>query len=104
MTARRTLAVLLATALLPLAGCSIGNGEVSQEDVEKTAKEALSGQLNRDDFEVDCPSGIEAEEGAQIICELKPETMDPYDLTVTVGSVDGDDVNMDFKVADAPRQ
>lgn len=101
---RRRLPVLLAAALLPLAGCSIGNGEVNQEDVEKTAKEALSGQLKRDDFEVECPSGIESEEGAQIVCELQPDTMDPYDLTVTVESVDDGDVNMDFKVADAPRQ
>lgn len=53
----------------------------------------------------ECPSDLPAEVDASIVCVIgDPAQGNTYDVTVTVETVEGEDVGYYIQVADAPRQ
>ncbi|RZU33942.1 DUF4333 domain-containing protein [Blastococcus saxobsidens] len=53
--------------------------------------------------QVSCPDELEVVPGTALRCELTPEgASERYGVTVTVTSVDGDDVDVAVEVDDAP--
>ena len=99
---RRTLLALAAGAAL--VGCSSGPGAVDKAEVEKVAATELAAQVGVDELpDISCPDDLEAEVGTTMTCELSVEgDEDVYPVEIKVTSVDGDDVNFDVQVADAP--
>jgi hypothetical protein len=54
---------------------------------------------------LECPSDLRAEVGASIVCVIgDPALGNTYDVTITVETVNGEDVGFDIQVADVPRQ
>ncbi|MFD8570114.1 DUF4333 domain-containing protein [Streptomyces sp. NPDC059639] len=101
----RQIAVRAAGTLLTVvfaAGCSasVGSKAVSKDEVAKQASAALGKQVGRNPDEVTCEDDLKAEVGATVRCELT-DGGKQYGMTVTAKSVDGDKVNMGFKVDDA---
>lgn len=102
----RRIAVRAAGALLAVAfaaGCSAGVGakNVSKDEVAKQATTALGKQIGREPDKIICGDDLKAEVGATVRCQLT-DGGQRMGMTVTAKSVDGDKVNMDFKVDDAP--
>lgn len=95
---RRTLApVAVLVATLLLAGC--GASAVPQDDVEAQVFDGLTETVGEEPDDVTCPGDLPAEVDAEMVCELTAQG-DSIDVTVTVTSVDGSDVEFDFVVAD----
>lgn len=99
---RKTLAAaggaIALTALL--AGCSAGS--VSADEAATLAEDQLEEQVGQRP-DITCPEDLPAEEGASIECELSDDSMEEtYGVTLTVTSVDGNNVNFDIKVAEEP--
>ncbi|MFI5659993.1 DUF4333 domain-containing protein [Streptomyces sp. NPDC051684] len=104
-SANRRIAVRAAGALLAVAfaaGCSasVGSKNVSKEEVAKQAKTALGKQVGREPDKIVCGEDLKAEVGATVRCQLT-DGGQRMGMTVTAKSVDGDKVDMDFKVDDA---
>lgn len=102
---KRRIVVRAAGALLAVAfaaGCSVsvGSKEVKKDEVEKQASAALGKQVGKAPDDVTCEDDLKAEVGATLRCELTADGK-KYGMTVTAKSVDGDKVNMDFKVDEA---
>jgi hypothetical protein len=99
-------------AALLLSACSasvsVGSTSVPADEVERQAIEALAegqGVPLADMPPMACPSDLPGEVGASIVCILgDPAAGNTYDVTITVESVNGDDVAFDIQVADEPRQ
>ena len=99
-------------AALLLSACSasvsVGEPSVSAAELERQATEALSesqGVPLADMPPMECPSDLAAEVGASIVCILgDPAAGNTYDVTITIKTVNGDDVDFDVQVADEPRQ
>ncbi len=99
-------------AVLVLSACSasvsVGTPTVPADEVERQAIEALAegqGVPLVDMPPMECPSDLPGEVGASIVCILgDPTAGNTYDVTITVDSVEGDDVGFDVQVADEPRQ
>ncbi len=54
---------------------------------------------------LECPSDLTAEVGATMVCVIGDPAMgNTYDVTITVETVNGEDVGFDIQVADTPRQ
>jgi hypothetical protein len=50
-----------------------------------------------------CPSDLPAEVGASIVCVIGDAAVgNTYNVTITVETVEGDDVSFDIQVADEP--
>lgn len=81
--------------LLLLSAC--GSGAVPQEDVEQQVSNALAESVGQTPDEVDCPEDLPAEVGAEMRCTLTVGG-ESIGLTVTVTSVEGNDVNFDILV------
>jgi hypothetical protein len=97
------------TALL-LAACnvSVGTTSLSATEVEQKATAALAesqGIPLEEMPPLECPSDLAAEVGATMVCVIgDPAQGNTYDVTITVETVDGDNVAFDIQVADVPRQ
>ncbi|MFF3494629.1 DUF4333 domain-containing protein [Streptomyces sp. NPDC002795] len=101
----RQIAVRAAGALLAVAfaaGCSasVGSKGVDKDEVAKQASTALGKQIGREPDDIACADDLKAEVGATVRCELT-DGGEKLGMTATAKSVDGDKVNMDFKVDDA---
>lgn len=102
------LAVTALTALA-LTACTITTGTptLPASEVEEKATAALAegqGIPLADMPPLECPSDLPAEVGASIVCVIgDPAQGNTYDVTITVETVEGDDVGFDIKVADEPR-
>ncbi|HEY9327225.1 MAG TPA: DUF4333 domain-containing protein [Streptomyces sp.] len=96
----RAAGALLAVAFAAGCSVSVGSKEVKKDEVAKQASAALGKQVGREPDDVTCEDDLKAEVGATIRCELTAEGK-KYGMTVTAKSVDGDKVNMDFKVDEA---
>lgn len=95
---------------LALSACSVsvGTSALSASEVEQKATAALAesqGIPVEEMPRLECPSDLTAEVGASIVCVIGDPTQgNTYDVTITVETVEGDDVGFDIKVADTPRQ
>lgn len=96
----RAAGALLAVAFAAGCSASVGSKEVKKDEVAKQASAALGKQVGREPDDVTCEDDLKAEVGATIRCELTADGK-KYGMTVTAKSVDGDKVNMDFKVDEA---
>lgn len=103
---------IVSVACIPflLAACtvSVGTSSLSADEVEQKATAALAesqGIPLEEMPPLECPSDLNAEVGASIVCVIgDPAEGNTYDVTITVETVEGDNVNFDIKVADQPRQ
>ena len=92
-----------------VSACTVSTGtlSLSADEVEQKATAALAegqGIPLEEMPPLECPSDLPAEVGASIVCVIgDPAQGNTYDVTITVETVDGDDVGFDIKVADIPR-
>lgn len=95
-----------AVSLLLTTGCSFefsigGPDAVDAEQVAERSSEMLAEQVGQTPDDLTCAEDLPAEVGAEIRCELTADGQ-TLGVTVTTTSVDGDDVQWDVKVDDAP--
>jgi uncharacterized protein DUF4333 len=76
---------------------------VDKGDVEKSISDQLAQQSGRTPDSVTCPNDLKGDPGATLRCQLSDQGS-TYGVTVTVSSVDNDDVKYGFKVDDQPEQ
>ncbi|WP_435112334.1 DUF4333 domain-containing protein [Nocardiopsis synnemataformans] len=93
-------------SLLLSTGCSFefsagGPAAVDAEQVAERSSEMLAEQVGQTPDDLTCSEDLPAEVGAEIRCELTADGQ-TLGVTVTTTSVDGDDVQWDVKVDDAP--
>lgn len=88
-------ALLLATAAVA-AGCS-STPVVDRADVEDKVSQQLEKQVGQAPDDVSCPGDLKGEVGEKMRCTLTAGK-DELGVTVTVRSVDGEQVNFDFQV------
>jgi ABC-type amino acid transport substrate-binding protein len=97
-------------AALALTACSVSTGtlSLSSDEVEQKATAALAegqGIPLEEMPPLECPSDLPAEVGATMVCVIgDPAQGNTYDVTITVETVEGDDVGFDIQVADTPRE
>lgn len=107
---RILLAVTAASSALILSACTmtVGTPSLSSTEVEEKATAALAeGQgVPLDEMPpIECPSDLPAEVGASIVCVIGDAAVgNTYDVTITVETVEGDDVSFDIQVADEPNE
>ncbi|WP_067608756.1 DUF4333 domain-containing protein [Nocardiopsis listeri] len=90
---------------LLLAGCSFGfggPGTVPADDVAEQSARMLAEEVGQIPDEVTCADDLPAEVGSEIRCELVDDGV-AYGVTITVTSVEGNDVGWDIQVDQAPR-
>ena len=93
---------LVAALALTLAGCS-GEKQVAEAEVEEQAATQLAAQVNQPKPDIDCPGPLKAEVGATLDCVLTVQgDAQRFPVTVTATSIEGDKVNFDVQVGDAP--
>lgn len=94
--------------LVSACSVSVGTASLSATEVEGKATAALAesqGIPLEEMPPLECPSDLLAEVGASIVCIIgDPAQGNTYDVTITVETVEGEDVGFDIKVADTPRQ
>ncbi|WP_328904368.1 DUF4333 domain-containing protein [Streptomyces sp. NBC_00441] len=87
-------------ALFLVSGCSFsfgGDKVVKRDEVAKQATAGLKKEVGRAPEDVTCEDDLKAKVGESVRCTLT-DGGKKLGMTVTVRSVDGDDVNMDYKV------
>ena len=98
----------LAALLVSACTVSVGTSSLSSTEVEQKATAALAesqGIPLEEMPPLECPSDLTAEVGASIVCVIgDPAQGNTYDVTITVETVNGEDVGFDIQVADVPRQ
>jgi hypothetical protein len=96
------------TSALLISACTmtVGTPSLSSTEVEEKATAALAeGQgVPLDEMPpLECPSDLPAEVGASIVCVIGDAAVgNTYDVTITVETVEGEDVSFDIQVADEP--
>ena len=91
-------AATVGTLVLALAGVLGGCGKVATND---SVEEQVKSQLGTDG--ADCPSDLKGEVGQSIVCRATKGDAPPFDVKVTVTSVEGDTINFDIeRVATGP--
>jgi hypothetical protein len=105
----RSPAIVTATVTaLMLTACtvSVGTPSLSSTEVEEKATAALAegqGVPLEEMPPIECPSDLPAEVGASIVCVIGDAAVgNTYNVTITVETVEGDDVSFDIQVADEP--
>ena len=100
--ARAAAGVALGALALPLlAGC--GAGSVPAADVEEQVSSVLEQQVGQAPDDVSCPDDLPGEVGAEMRCELTAGS-DTLGLTVTVTSVENNQVDFDVAVDEMPAE
>lgn len=107
MTRHLAKACLLIAAALVLAGCSFEfstDSSLPAEDAAEKAKSSLNKVLREEGAppitEITCPEDLDEEEGATIRCDAV-SAGEEIDVVVTVASVDGDRVNLEFETVES---
>lgn len=96
--------VLVTAAGFALAGCGmLGPSAVPADEVETQISDKLTEMVGQTPEEISCPEDLPAEEGAEMTCEIS-DSGESIDVTVTVTSVEDDNVNFDIQVADEVNQ
>jgi hypothetical protein len=93
--ALRAIPAILAGLLLT--GCQLGSTGLSEEKLEETLADQVTEEVGTAPDEIDCPGGLDGENGATQTCTLRTGT-DELDVEVEVTSVEGDTVNFDWEV------
>jgi hypothetical protein len=91
-TIRPRRAATVGTLVLALAGVLGGCGKVATND---SVEEQVKSQLGTDG--ADCPSDLKGEVGQSIVCRATKGDAPPFDVKVTVTSVEGDTINFDIE-------
>ncbi len=105
---RILLATTAVSSALLLSACTltVGTSSLSATEVEQKATAALAegqGVPLEEMPPLECPSDLPAEVGASIVCVIGDAAVgNTYDVTITVETVEGEDVNFDIQVADEP--
>lgn len=98
--------VALSAVLLTACTVSVDTPSLSAAEVEEKAIAALAesqGIPLEEMPPLECPSDLPAEVGASIVCVIgDPALGNTYAVTITVETVEGDDVGFDIQVADQP--
>lgn len=84
-------------ALLAFAGCGDSTPQVQQDDLEQEISSQLEEEVGQAPDDISCPGDLDGTEGEEMRCTLTAGA-DELGLTVTVTSVDGDDVKFDIQV------
>jgi Domain of unknown function (DUF4333) len=102
MSVFRPARLLAAGPLLLVALAACGTSPLPAEDVAEKAEDALEEQIGARP-EISCPDDLEAEVGTEMRCTLTAGG-DPteFGVTITVTSVEDENVNFDVEVDDAP--
>lgn len=74
---------------------------VNKDDVAREISDQLEQQVGHKPETVTCPDNLKGVEGATLRCTLT-DAGETYGVNVTVTSVEGGDVNFNFKVDDQP--
>jgi len=103
---QRSVAVVAAGAAVLLTGAcsfnfSVGAASVDSETVAQVVEAQLAAELGEQPGDVTCPEDLPAEVGAEIRCELDTAS-GVYGVTVVATSVEGNEVNFDILVDEAP--
>lgn len=99
---RNGIAVCAVLAGLATAGCDVSVQRTLDADaVAQKAAHALAREVGKKPDSVTCPTDLTVKKGASIRCTLVGNGV-PYGLTVTVESIDGDNVHLDFQVDQQP--
>jgi hypothetical protein len=100
-------AVGIVALVVSACSVSVGTTSLSATEVEEQATAALAesqGIPVEQMPPLECPSDLDAEIGATMVCVLgDPAQGNTYDVTITVETVEGEDVGFDIRVADVPR-
>jgi hypothetical protein len=96
------LALLIPLVALASGLSACGGSTVSSGDIEDEATSALAKQVGQTPKSISCPSDLDAEVGAQETCILTADDGTTINMTATVKSVDGDNTELTFQVADHP--
>jgi hypothetical protein len=75
---------------------------VDKNQVASEISDQLGQQVGHKPDSVSCPDNLKGTVGATLRCDLT-DSNQTYGVTVTVASVDGGDVNFNFKVDDQPK-
>jgi hypothetical protein len=101
------LSAAMASLLLSACNVSVGTASLSATEVEEKATAALAesqGIPLEEMPPLECPADLAAEVGATMVCVIgDPAQGNTYDVTITVETVNGEDVAFDIQVADVPR-
>ena len=102
---RLLIAVLV--AVLSLGACSaeggVGEKVISEAELEAQVAAQLAAEVNQPEPDIDCPGELEADVGAQTMCELSVEGDEArYGVSVQVTKVADGKATFDLKVADEP--
>lgn len=91
--------------LVPATGCSVSVGDltVDSDKLEDEVADRLEEQVGQRPESVDCPSDLEGALDAEVRCTLTTQDGQEYGVTVTVASVEGENVNFDIQVDDQPQ-
>jgi hypothetical protein len=85
---------------------TVGTPSLSATEVEEKATAALAegqGVPLEEMPPLECPSDLPAEVGASIVCVIGDAAVgNTYNVTITVETVEGEDVSFDIQVADEP--
>ena len=107
---RILLATTAVSSAMILSACTmtVGTPSLSATEVEDKATAALAegqGVPLEEMPPLECPSDLPAEVGASIVCVIGDAAVgNTYDVTITVETVEGDDVSFDIQVADEPNE
>lgn len=85
----------LAFLAIGLVGCSSGPGAVGKDDVASQIATKMTDASGNKPDSVSCPDDLKAEVGGQLNCGMKVKGQ-PFNVNVTVTSVDGDQVKFDM--------
>lgn len=105
---RLLLAITAATSVALLSACtvSVGTPTLTAAEVEEKATAALAESQGVPLAEMPplaCPSDMPAEVGATMVCVIGDAAVgNTYNVTITVETVEGEDVSFDIQVADQP--
>jgi hypothetical protein len=78
-----------------VAACSSGPSVVSKDDVASQVSSKMTDASGDKPDSVSCPQDLKGEVGAQVNCGMKVKGQ-PFNVNVTVTSIDGDQVKFDM--------
>lgn len=101
---RLHLAPVAALVLVLVSACSVsvGNAQVSTDELETQVSALLAEEVGRAPEQVDCPDPLDAEAGAEVRCTLTDRGA-TYGITVTATDVVDDEVALDVVVDAEPQ-
>ena len=97
---KKTFAVAGALLLALSAGSGVASAAVSASDLQMMISSQLAAQLGSPPDSVTCPGELKTEPGAAITCQVSARG-ETRGITVTVASVEGNQVKFSLSIAPA---